>query len=141
MGDGSNIKMTTYKWLTPNGTWVHKKGIEPDVPVEQPAYYQVMPFSKKNVLKPDMNNDDVKTLQVMLDGLGYKPDRTDGYFSEKTVTELKEYQKANSLPVTGEVDTALMEKLESAIIVKLKDPKSDTQLNEALKLLNDQLAK
>ena len=31
MGDGSNIKLTLFKWLTPDGNWIHKKGIQPDV--------------------------------------------------------------------------------------------------------------
>lgn len=30
---GSGIHITTAKWLTPNGTWVHEKGLEPDVKV------------------------------------------------------------------------------------------------------------
>ena len=25
MGDGSNIKLTLYKWLTPKGNWIHKR--------------------------------------------------------------------------------------------------------------------
>ncbi len=29
--DGSNLKYTIAKWLTPNGNWIHKKGIKPDV--------------------------------------------------------------------------------------------------------------
>ena len=29
--DGSNLKLTTEKWLTPDGNWIHKKGITPDV--------------------------------------------------------------------------------------------------------------
>jgi carboxyl-terminal processing protease len=28
---GSSLHITTAKWLTPKGTWVHEKGIEPDV--------------------------------------------------------------------------------------------------------------
>lgn len=31
---GSGLHVTTAKWLTPNGTWVHEKGLEPDVKVE-----------------------------------------------------------------------------------------------------------
>lgn len=135
MGDGSNIKMTTYKWLTPNGTWIHKNGIEPDVTVEQPAYYRVMPFSKKLELKMDMNNDDVKSLQVMLGGLGYTPGREDGYFSSHTEEALKSYQKAKGLAVTGVADTASMESLENDIIVQMRDSKNDAQLNEAIKML------
>ncbi len=32
--DGSGIHVTIRKWLTPNGTWVHMKGLEPDIKVE-----------------------------------------------------------------------------------------------------------
>lgn len=31
LGGGAGIHITVAKWLTPNGTWVHKKGLEPDV--------------------------------------------------------------------------------------------------------------
>lgn len=30
---GSGLHVTTAKWLTPNGTWVHEKGLTPDVAV------------------------------------------------------------------------------------------------------------
>jgi len=30
---GSGIHITTAKWLTPNGTWVHEKGLTPDVSI------------------------------------------------------------------------------------------------------------
>ncbi len=32
--DGTGIHITIRKWLTPNGTWVHMKGLEPDLKVE-----------------------------------------------------------------------------------------------------------
>ncbi len=32
--NGSGLHITVAKWLTPNGTWVHKKGITPDFVVE-----------------------------------------------------------------------------------------------------------
>jgi carboxyl-terminal processing protease len=34
LGDGSGLHITIAKWLTPNGTWVHGKGIEPDFKVD-----------------------------------------------------------------------------------------------------------
>ena len=34
--DGSAVAITTAKYLTPNGTDIHKKGIDPDVRVEAP---------------------------------------------------------------------------------------------------------
>lgn len=30
---GSGLHVTTAKWLTPSGTWVHEKGLEPDIKV------------------------------------------------------------------------------------------------------------
>lgn len=30
---GSGLHITTAKWLTPDGTWVHEKGLEPDVKI------------------------------------------------------------------------------------------------------------
>jgi C-terminal processing protease CtpA/Prc len=31
------FRLTIAKWLTPDQTWIHKVGIEPDVAVEVPA--------------------------------------------------------------------------------------------------------
>lgn len=31
---GAGLHVTTAKWLTPNGTWVHEKGLEPDIVIE-----------------------------------------------------------------------------------------------------------
>ncbi len=34
LGGGAGLHVTIAKWLTPEGIWVHKKGLEPDVTVE-----------------------------------------------------------------------------------------------------------
>jgi carboxyl-terminal processing protease len=141
MGDGSNIKMTVYKWLTPNGNWIHKKGITPDIPIDQPAYFKAAPLTKKSTLKADTTSDDVKNLQLMLAGVGFDSDRTDGYFSEKTVLAVKAFQRTNGLPMTGEVDTDTANKLEKAILAQIRDPKNDLQLKAAVQSLETQLNK
>lgn len=33
LADGSGVRVTIAKWLTPKGTWVHHEGLEPDVAV------------------------------------------------------------------------------------------------------------
>jgi len=33
IGDGAGLHVTIAKWLTPNGIWVHEKGLKPDVEV------------------------------------------------------------------------------------------------------------
>lgn len=34
LGEGAGIHITIAKWLTPNGTWVHGKGLTPDIAVD-----------------------------------------------------------------------------------------------------------
>jgi carboxyl-terminal processing protease len=38
--NGAGLHITFAKWLTPNGTWVHKKGLKPDVEVKMTAEEQ-----------------------------------------------------------------------------------------------------
>ncbi|RAV17431.1 S41 family peptidase [Paenibacillus contaminans] len=140
MGDGSNIKMTVYKWLTPNGNWINKKGVEPDMKVEQPAIYTVAPFSRKTTLKFDTTGEDVKTLQTMLAALGFPADRTDGYFSDKTMRAVKSFQQQHGLTATGEVDEKTMDKLEQETIAFIKEGKHDLQLSAAVKHMQDKLS-
>ena len=33
LGDGAGLHITIAKWLTPNGNWVHEKGLKPDITV------------------------------------------------------------------------------------------------------------
>ena len=33
LSDGSGLKLTIAKWLTPNGRWIHKIGLTPDIAV------------------------------------------------------------------------------------------------------------
>ncbi|ANS76063.1 peptidase S41 [Paenibacillus yonginensis] len=130
-GDGSLIKITMAKWLTPNGEWIHKKGIKPDIAVDQPAYFSVAPINKDTSLSYDSNSDDVKSAQTMLLGLGYKPGRDDGYFSKETVAAVKQFQVDHKLTESGSIDKQTAEQLEAALVQKIADPVNDAQLNRA----------
>ena len=37
LGELGGVKLTVWKWLTPNKRWIHKTGLTPDVPVTVPA--------------------------------------------------------------------------------------------------------
>jgi len=133
--DGSNMKLTVARWLTPKGNWINEKGVKPDVEIAQPDYFHAMPFSEDVLLKRDMNDVQVKNLQLILRGLGYKTNRDDGYFDESTELALKAFQKANKLKTTGIVDSETASKLQAKILEKIKDPKSDLQLQAAIETL------
>ncbi|OPA76107.1 peptidase S41 [Paenibacillus selenitireducens] len=139
LGDGSMLKMTIAKWLTPNGTWIHKLGIKPDIEAKEPDYYFASRLSQKEELKYDMNSDDVKNAQIMLNGLEYKTGRKDGYFDRETENAVKAFQHHENLAETGRVDTATAAKLEGAIKKRLLNPAFDTQLNKAIEVLRQEI--
>lgn len=136
MGDGSNIKLTLFKWLTPDGNWIHKKGIEPTVKVQQPKIFDTHPLQVDKKLEQDMNNEQVKNAQQILKGLGFAPGRTDGYFSVETEKAVKAFQQENGLKPTGEIGPKTAIKLEDEVRIELKKEKNDLQLKTALKLVS-----
>ncbi|WP_066175653.1 S41 family peptidase [Bacillus marinisedimentorum] len=137
MEDGSNIKLTLFKWLTPDGNWIHKKGIEPTVEVKQPEYFYANPIQLKEgqVLEYDMNSEQVKNAQVMLKGLGFAPGRTDGYFNKQTETAVKAFQERNDLKADGKIDEKTSAKIQEKTVDSIKEQKNDLQLQTAVKML------
>ncbi|KRE44499.1 S41 family peptidase [Paenibacillus sp. Soil522] len=133
LGDGSLVKMTIAKWLTPKGNWIHENGIKPDLAVQPPDLYTVARLSLAETLKQDMLGEQVRSVQIMLHGLGYEPRREDGYYGAETTAAVKIFQAEHSLPATGQVDKLTGEALEKAVVKWIQDEKNDTQLHEAIK--------
>nr|WP_142315192.1 S41 family peptidase [Bacillus pseudomycoides] len=133
--DGSNIKLTMFKWLTPDGNWIHKKGIAPTVEVKQPDYYHATPIQIEKTLSYNSNDVQVKHAQEMLKSLGYVPGREDGYFSKETESALKAFQNANEIEMTGQLDKKTAEAIQNKIIEKIRSGENDLQLQAALKLM------
>jgi carboxyl-terminal processing protease len=137
--DGSNIKFTTEKWLTPDANWIHKKGITPDVEVALPDYASLTMLNVDSELKLSLSSPEVKTAQQMLIALGYDPGSEDGFFDEKTEQAVKDFQSKENLEttgvLTGDSTIKLMEKLRE----KIKE--NDTQIQKAVEVLKEQMAK
>ena len=139
MGDGSLLKVTIAKWLTPNGEWIHKKGIKPDVEVSQPDYFSVAPINKETTFKYDMLGVDIKSAQMMLNGLGFKPGRLDGYFDKGTETALKQFQTSVKLKANGILNGETAKALESKLIENIRDVKNDKQMNTAIEEIRKEI--
>lgn len=135
LGDGSTIKLTFYKWLSPNGEWINEKGVEPTVEQKQPDYFYTHPIQIEEALTYNHTGDKIENMQRMLNGLDYKTDREDGYFDKTTVAAVKKFQTDNKLKATGEVDADTAELIESKIIDKIRDGKDDQQLEKAFDTL------
>lgn len=81
-------------------------------PKEEPVEERIL----KLIDKPRMQGDDVKELQTLLDKHGIACS-ADGVFGPATSEAVKSFQKANNLPVTGEVDKKTWEALRAEPIV------------------------
>lgn len=136
MGDGSNIKLTIFKWLTPDGNWIHQKGIEPDLEVKQPEIFATHPLQIDQALTKDMNNEQVQNAQQMLEGLGFTPGRQDGYFDDATETAVKAFQNHRGLTSSGRIDQKTATELQTAIMEEMKKEENDLQLQTALRYIS-----
>ncbi|WP_020620095.1 S41 family peptidase [Paenibacillus daejeonensis] len=139
MSDGSLVKMTIAKWLTPDGNWINETGIEPDVEVLPPDFFNAPRLSKEQTLKRDMLGEEVRSAQLMLSGLGYSTGRKDGYYSEETAKAVAAFQQSVSLPASGEMDQATAERLEEKLIEWIRDDSNDNQLKAAVEELQKKL--
>src|SRR5690606_31295515 len=115
-GDGSTVKMTIAKWLTPSGEWVNETGVQPDIEVAQPDYFAVARIARNATLKRDMIGGIARSLQMLLCALGHEPHRRERYSSDRTQQALAASPAEAKLPVTGEADEATVETLERAVI-------------------------
>lgn len=133
LGDGSTIKLTFFKWLSPKGNWINEKGIKPTIKASQPKYFYTNPIQiEDKPLTYDHTDERIANVQVMLGGLGYDTGRKDGYFNKETETAVKSFQKDNDLKPTGEIDERTANAIETAIVKRIRDGKDDKQLKKAL---------
>lgn len=117
--DKTELKLTIAKWLTPDGTWIHHKGLEPDIKADYPSIAYVLAPNVNRELKADDSSSSVKSLQKMLNFLGYDSGKVNGYYSDRTAKAVSAYQKDNGLAVSGKADKKTLTKLEEQISRKI----------------------
>lgn len=134
--DSDELKLTIAKWLTPNGTWIHGKGLKPDYQADYPAMAYITEFDQKKTYSVGESNSDIKNIQIALKGLGYYDDKISKEYTEKVKQTVEAYQEKNQLAVTGKVDAKTMRSIEQNVIKTLA--KNDPALEKAQKVMNDE---
>ncbi|WP_308635933.1 S41 family peptidase [Paenibacillus silvisoli] len=131
--DGSVLKLTEAQWRSPDGQWIHKKGIEPNDVVAAPSYALLPRLAAGLKLNIGDYGDKVQTAQQMLQALGYDVGAGTGIYDEDTASAVRAFQNRESLPVTG----AMNDKTAYRLMVKLADKfdAEDPQRNKAVSLL------
>jgi carboxyl-terminal processing protease len=135
--DTSSVKYTTAKWLTPDGTWIHEKGIEPDIKAVLPAYANLPFINPETVFQEGDSSAEVNAAKEMLKALDYKGISEESYFDASTVKAVKEFQKKNNLTVDGKITGETTIKIMELIQKKLKE--NDTQLEKAISVLKEKM--
>ena len=133
--DGSTLKLTMAKWLTPKGEWINEKGITPDynVPLPDWAY---LPFVDPDLeLKEQTIAEEVEIIEEMLTVLGYEIESVDRYFAEETTLAVSAFQEDHDLEVTGVVHGETTMKLMQTLSEKLE--KEDPQIQKAIEVLQE----
>ena len=137
--DGSALKYTTSRWLSPEGVWVNGAGIEPDVVCEKPEAisHSYSEMADDAVYTIDQVDACIKDAQVMLAYLGYDPGRKDGYLSVATAEALKQFQNEHDLKGSGDLNKETYEALFSAIMYDYSISfDHDDQFQKAMEILN-----
>ncbi|SIS43125.1 S41 family peptidase [Salimicrobium flavidum] len=135
MGDGSTLKLTMFKWLSPDGNWIHEEGVAPTVEVRQPEFFYTHPVSVEETFGVASSGDHVKNAQQMLTGLGYEQAETDGSFGEGTQAAVEAFQSENGLEVTGKINEETAGELEKKVVEEVQKEENDKQMQKALEVL------
>ena len=103
--DGSALKFTVGRWLSPSMKWIHKEGIVPDEVVDAPEIFSLLyPKMEDEIVKVDSVSIFTNYVQKILKFLNYDIDRTDGYFSNQTLEILNKAQRDFNFEVTDYID-------------------------------------
>lgn len=136
LDEDSEIKLSTQKWLTPKGNWVHKKGLSPDVLVALPTAQQLNTFNNQLNNQEELSSKEQQEICELFAFLGIKIDSKN--FDASYTQALKKIQTEEKLPVSGKLDQETLEKVNALIFSKylqedLSYQKAVTQLKEELK--------
>lgn len=132
--NGSTLKYTISKWLSPSGQSIHGQGIAPDIEVRRHAIFTTMLSSIPEDLsvRPDTVDSTAKAAQTALDYLGYGVDRTDGYFSTASSEALRQFQRDAGLPEDGVLNAQSMKALVSSVQLHWYLSDDDAAMRQAL---------
>lgn len=135
LSNGSVLKYTHEKWLTPHGTWINGTGLEPDYQIDAMSINDFHIGEMKKSYQYDDVDDNVAYMQEMLNELGYKTDRQDGYFSHQTTEALKTFEKDYQLTQDGIYSTQDRLILLSALTYHLYQETDDVYLEKIAQLI------
>lgn len=135
LSNGSTLKYTNARWLTPSGKCIQGVGFTPDYKVEEDniTNYTYRQFDKK--YQYDSVSVDVALMQKMLKKLGYHIDRVDGFFSKKSEEALKKFQSSIHVKSDGVYTISTSKRLYGAVALEIYQKSEDKVLDKSIELM------
>lgn len=140
LGDGSDLKLTMMRWLTPDGNSINQEGVTPTIEVSQPEYFfsTAVSVEEDAPIVFDSLGEQVKNAQFILKGLDYDPGREDGYFDQQTVDAVKSFQEDEGIEANGEINQETATALQERIVEEIRKAENDSQLQKAIDVAIEQ---
>ncbi|MBB4824495.1 carboxyl-terminal processing protease [Sporosarcina luteola] len=132
LSNGGEMKLSTHKWLTPKEQWIHGTGVEADLTAEQNKLFTEHVRIVTDIYSPGNYHDDIAYAQRLLGGLGYKVDRTDGFFDESTAAAVQQFRQDGQLDAEDIMDRKFFSLLRERAEDYRKDRSNDIQLQMAI---------
>ena len=138
--NGSRIKLTIAKYLTPNGRAIDGVGITPDIVVENPnpqGKYgdSIAPIKGDRKLSVNAVGLDVLGAEQRLDTMGYNTGEVDGVFDADLEQAVAKFQSDKGLYPYGVLDFATQQRLAAEYQLYIEKNTPDLQLQKAVETL------
>ena len=133
--NGGEVKLSTAKWLTPKEEWIHGKGVETNLEIEQNELFDEHIRLVSVDYKEGDFADDIAYAQRLLKGLGYNLEREDGYFDELTASAVKDFSEDAKVASNSKMDRQFFKTLKEQVETYREDRENDDQLRMALDYL------
>ena len=139
LSNGGEMKLSTAKWLTPKEKWIHGKGVQVDLEVQQNELFD----EHIRLVSAEFNegdfNEDIAYGQRFIVGLGYNVGRQDGYFDESTpVQSIVPYRSESGSKQV--MDRKFFSALKAKVEEYRNNRENDDQLQMAIGYINHVLS-
>lgn len=116
--DGSLLKYTQMKWLTPKGHYIHGKGIEPDTKINAPKYQSINVIPSNKTFEVGQTSKNIKSIKIGLSALGYDIDNENNQFDESLEKAVRKFQQDHDLIVNGKFNKETNNKFTQLLVEK-----------------------
>ncbi len=132
--DSSILKYTNMRWLTPNKSYIHKKGIKPNKEIKAPKYEEIEIISPKKSFQNGDKAKEVKSIKIGLDALGYNVSNENENYDSELESAVKNFQQDHNLNDDGIFTDKTTEKFID--LMRNKIQKEDIQLDDTIKYIH-----